>query len=152
MSEMRCVSWSRRVRLCGRHFNSKRHASLSSAALSSSLLQAHHISIFFIFSQIPAPAYHSDVAKKSRLFLRQSSSTCINCRIVGEVVLLKSKRDGFWTNGQFTPISAYFLIIPQFLHINKWFIIERRGIDLDMNEVINGVGDMVRWLLISQRD
>ena len=33
----------------------------------------------------------------------------IDCRIVGEVVLLKSKRDGFWTNGQFAPIS---LIIP----------------------------------------
>ena len=41
---------------------------------------------------------------------------CINCRIVGVVVLLKSKRDGFWTNGQFAPISAYILIIPQFLY------------------------------------
>ena len=41
---------------------------------------------------------------------------CINCRIVGEVVLLKSKRAGFWANGQFTPRSAYILLIPQVLY------------------------------------
>ena len=41
---------------------------------------------------------------------------CINCRIVGKVVLLKSKRAGFWANGQFTPRSAYILLIPQVLY------------------------------------
>ena len=58
----------------------------------------------------------------------------INYRIVGEVVL-KSKRDGFWTNGSFAPISAYILIILQFLY-RQVILIESRGIDLDMNEVI----------------
>ena len=35
----------------------------------------------------------------------------INYRIVGEVVLLKSKRDKFWINSQFAPILAYILLI-----------------------------------------
>lgn len=40
------------------------------------------------------------------------------CRRVGEVVLLKSKRDEFWTNSQFSPIVyqlSYIMLIPQFL-------------------------------------
>ena len=69
----------------------------------------------------------------------------INYRIVGEVVLLKSKRDGFLTNGSFAPISAYILVILQFLY-RKVISIKSRGIDLDMNEVIKKINLVLLFL------
>lgn len=40
---------------------------------------------------------------------------CINCRIVGKVVMLNLRAE-FWVNGQLASISAYILLIPQFLY------------------------------------
>ena len=113
--EMRQLITEGKIVWGGRHFNSKRHASLSSAALSSSLLQAHHISILSSSVKYPHPLTILMSPKNQGFFY----GGLLLPVLIGEVVLLKSKRDRFWTNGQFTPISAYFLTIPQFLHIDK---------------------------------
>lgn len=62
---------------------------------------------------------------------------CINFRIVGEVLLLKSKRAEFWVNG----------LIPQFLY-RQGILYESIGIDLAMHGIIEKIHRVLIFIYI----
>lgn len=62
---------------------------------------------------------------------------CINFRIVGEVLLLKSKRAEFWVNG----------LIPQFL-CRQGILYESIGIDLAMHGIIEKIHRVLIFIYI----
>lgn len=62
---------------------------------------------------------------------------CINFRIVGEVLLLKSKRAEFWVNG----------LIPRFLY-RQGILYESIGIDLAMHGIIEKIHRVLIFIYI----